>query len=144
MGPPEDLLTALCAIRRIAFAVLTRNLRVSQLGGVPDPWPELCPGDRLITAIPELRGREAELRTHVEAGRPFVLRWLARPGHGRLRYFEAIVQAHPTDDAQWICWMCDRTSYGRLKARIDQYYTELFTQTDSPTLDEVKATDQMR
>ncbi len=144
MGPPEDLLNALCAIRRIAFAVLTRDLRIALLGGVSDPWPELYPGDRLVTALPELRGREAELREHLEAGRPFVLRWLARPGHGRLRYFEAIVQTHPTDEKKWICWMYDRTPYGRLKARIDQYYAELIAHDDQPTLDEVTAADRMR
>lgn len=135
MDPP-DLLNSLCTIRRIAFALVGSDLRIRSLGGVRDPWPELQAGDLLTAALPELHGREAELKARLEAGKRYVLRWVPRPSRGRQRYYEVVLHPHPTDRELAVCWVCDRTSYGRLKARIDQYYSELIADgpTDATTL----------
>ncbi len=125
MVSSEQLLEMLCGLRRICYAVVTPDWRVLDVGGAVDDWPRLGPDTDLREAIPEIGERIAEIESRSAADERFVLRWLQRRNpQGRERYYELVL--HSADDgAARLCWLIDRSAYGRLKVRIDRHYQKL-------------------
>lgn len=125
MVPSERLLDILCGLRRVCYARVDREWRLHEIGGITDDWPELTPGADLREAIPEVGERIEELGREVTPSERFVLRWLQRDGPtGRHRFYELVL--HPVDEGDdRLCWLMDRSAYGRLKVRIDRHYRQL-------------------
>ena len=121
----ERLLETLCRLRRVCYVGLSTDWHIRTMGGMTDPWPELAIGVDLRVAIPELQARLDEAGGELPIEEGFALRWVRRTGAGgRNRFYEFVV--HPDDGGEGrICWLIDRSAYGRLKVRIDRYYREL-------------------
>lgn len=125
MESTASLLDALCTARRICYVWTGPDWQIRSVGGALEPWPGLTVGHDLRHSLPELRVRAKDAAERVGNGRRFVLRWVERAGSDqRTRYYE--LNLHPCAEADgWICWLIDRSAYGRLKVRIDRYYQEL-------------------
>jgi len=129
MEAPETLLETLCALRRITYAGIDPDWVIQRIGGAHALWPGLMVGRDVRQALPELRSRSAEVTARLADDERFVLRWIERPPRdGRTRYYEVIIH-RCTDSVGSIIWLIDRTAYGRLKMRIDRYYSELVEST---------------
>lgn len=125
MNEASELLTALCEMRRISYVAIAHDWRIEAVGGSKALLPGLVRGADLRHVLPEIVGREGDIRSALDRSAPFVLRWIERPGPRRTRFYELLVH-QPASGPNPICWVIDRSAYGRLKSRIDRYYAELF------------------
>lgn len=134
MAEAADLLAALCETRRLSYATIDDTWRVLSIGGSRARPGGLFVGADLRKAVPELHGREGDIVAALSRSEPFILRWVERPGPRRSRFYEVMI--HTTGDgAERVCWLIDRSAYGRLKMRIDRYYAELFESTATGDVD---------